>query len=276
MTMSITKNIDKIKKFVASRKYLMQVLGPHYYFLLLAFLKKTKMNYDDISFEIYLRRDERAVDIIQGKCYEPAVTRLIWDMLGDDSVFWDIGGYVGYYTLLAAKKIRDSKNIHVFEPSPINIILKFNLNSFGVNAKLNTFYVDNLTDLEKHRISGDYYAEKSGALPDIIKIDVEGWEIEALKGMNKTIRRKPLLLIEVHPIHISSIFHGNHEFIFNYLSDMGYSLVQLIDFRNLNWSLKSIEDPSDLPISPPNYNYVLFCHTHEHSERLSKYEHRWK
>ena len=253
----------------------MQVLGPTYYYLLLPFLEKTKIIYDDISFEIYVRRDERA-DIIRGKCYEPAVTRLIWDMLEEESVFWDIGGSVGYYTLLAAKKIKDSRNIHVFEPSPINIILKNNLHSFGINAKLNAFYVDSITDLKKHTISGDYYAKKSGAFPDVIKIDIEGWEIEALKGMNKSFRKKPLLFIEVHPIHISSIFHENHGFIFNHLSDMGYSIVQLINFRNFNWGLKSIEDLSDLPISPPNYNYMLLCYPHKHSEKLSKYKNRWK
>ena len=275
--MSIAKNVNKLREFVASRKYLMQVLGSiYYYFLSVFFLEKTKISYDDISFEIYLRRDEGASYLIQGKCYEPVVTRLIWDILGEESVFWDIGGSVGYYTLLAAKKIRDSRNIHVFEPSPLNIILRYNLHSFGVNAKLNAFYVCNITDFKKHKISGDYYAKKSGVFPDVIKIDIEGWEIEALKGMNKTLREKPLLFIEVHPIHISSMFHENHKFIFDYLSDMGYSIVQLVNFRTFNWGLKHIRDPSDLPISPPNYNYMLFCCTHKHSENLSQYKNRWK
>ena len=269
--------MNKLREFVASRKYLMLVLGPpYYYFLSALFLEKTMMTYDNIYFEIYLRRDEKAGYIVQEKCYEPVVTRLIWDMLEKDSVFWDIGGGVGYYTLLAAKKIRDSRNIHVFEPSPINIILKHNLHSFGINAKLNTFYVCNITDLKKHKISGDYYAKKTLAFPDVIKIDIEGWEIEALRGMDKTLRKKPLLFIEVHPIHISSIFHENHEFIFDYLSDMDYSIIQLINFRNFDWGLKSVENLSDLPISPPNYNYMLFCYTNKHSEKLSQYENRWK
>ncbi|MFX0069392.1 MAG: FkbM family methyltransferase [Candidatus Hodarchaeota archaeon] len=255
----------------------MQVLGPQYYYLLLLiFLKKTTITYDDISFQIYLRRDERAVDLAQGKCYEPAVTRLIWDLLENESVFWDIGGHTGYYTLLAARKIRNSGNIHVFEPSPINVILRFNLNSFGVNAILNAFHMDSLTDLKECRISGDYYAEKSGTFPDVIKIDVEGWEIQALKGMTKTICRRPLLFIEVHPIHISSIFHANHEFLFDCLSDVGYSIAQLTDFRNLNWGLRSIEDSSDLPMSPPTCNYMLFCYSDDHSEKLAHYKNRWR
>ena len=276
MMMDITKNINKIKKFVVSTEYLLHVLGPPYYHLLIPFLEKTKIVYDDVSFWIYLPRHGLAVShAIQLKCYEPAVTRLIWDMLEEESVFWDIGGSVGYYTVLAARKIRDSRNIHVFEPGPINIILKYNLHSFGINANLNSSYVNSIADLGKY-ISCDYYAEKSAVFPDVIKIDIEGWEIEALKGMNKTLREKPLLFIEVHPIHISSIFHANHEFIFNHLSDMGYSIAQLTNFRNFDWSLKSIEDLSDLPVSPPNNNYMLFCYTHEHSEKLSKYENRWK
>lgn len=255
----------------------MQVLGSiYYYFLSIFFLEKTKISYDDISFEIYLRQDEGAVYSIQGKCYEPAVTRLIWDMLEEENVFWDIGGSVGYYTVLAAKKIRDSGNIHVFEPSPTNIILEHNIHSFGINAKLNAFYMCDITGLKKHKISGDYYAKESGVFPDVIKIDIEGWEIKALKGMNGNLCKKPLLFIEVHPIHIANMFHENHKFIFDYLSDIGYSIVQLVNFRNFNWSLKHIRDSSDLPISPPNYNYMLFCYTHKHSEKLSQYKNRWK
>ena len=272
----MTKNVNKIKRFVVSTESLLQVLGSPYYHLLIPFLEKTKITYDDVSFWIYLPRHGLAVShAIQLKCYEPAVTRLIWDMLEEESVFWDIGGSVGYYTVLAAKKIRDSRNIHVFEPGPINIILKYNLHSFGINANLNASYVNSITDLRKY-ISCDYYAEKSALLPDVIKIDIEGWEVEALKGMNKTLHKKPLLFVEVHPKDIPSISDENHEFIFNYLLDLGYSVVQLINFRNFNWCLKSIENISDLPISPPNNNYMLFCYAPEHSEKLSQYQNKWK
>ena len=46
----------------------------------------------------------------------------------------------------------------------------------------------------------DRYAEETGLIPDAIKIDVEGAEVQVLLGASELLRRhRPVLLIGVHP-----------------------------------------------------------------------------
>lgn len=58
-------------------------------------------------------RDAMGKAIYLYGCYEYAVTELIQTLVGPDTVFFDVGANIGYYTLLAAPI---SKRVFAFEP----------------------------------------------------------------------------------------------------------------------------------------------------------------
>ncbi len=64
-----------------------------------------------------------------------------------------------------------------------------------------------------------------GFLPDVVKIDVEGFEREVLRGAQGILRReRPLLFLEVHPRLLSALGHSLGE-IFDLLSGLHYEVL---------------------------------------------------
>jgi FkbM family methyltransferase len=137
-------------------------------------------------------------------------------------VFFDIGAHFGYYSAIAAMINNGSGKIFAFEPRPMNA------GFFRKHMKINDFknvtlieaavgasdkdvqfdtghgsatgYVSNAGDLKVKQVSIDRMV-KEGSLPspDFIKIDVEGGEIEVLKGLKDVISRyRPKLIIATH------------------------------------------------------------------------------
>jgi FkbM family methyltransferase len=47
-------------------------------------------------------------------------------------------------------------------------------------------------------VSIDRYCKDNSIIPDIIKIDVEGFEIDVLEGAREILKSRPALFIEVH------------------------------------------------------------------------------
>lgn len=75
-----------------------------------------------------------------------------------------------------------------------------------------------------------------GFTPDIVKIDVEGWEVNVLNGATKTIHVfKPILIIEVHPRQMRNIGH-NQEMVSLFLRDHGYLIYAFDDHRTKGFS----------------------------------------
>ena len=144
-------------------------------------------------------------------------------------VFVDVGAYVDFYTVLAA---RHGWRVVAFEPNPINVILlKYNIAFHGVgdravivskaagdahgwarfsissNPSESSFtkYFRNelkLLDVVVEVATIDSVLE-SLSVKDVdnlvMKVDVEGFGLRVLKGATKTIERfRPFILFEVH------------------------------------------------------------------------------
>lgn len=136
---------------------------------------------------------------------------------------FDIGANVGYYTILASRLVGPQGMVAAFEPVPRNI--DFLQEHISLNNAANvlvvplacsdtpgttSFYLgsnfatgslhgagEQVVSVDKTTL--DEFIEREGLIPDVIKIDVEGAEIEVLAGGRHTIpTHKPTIFLSTH------------------------------------------------------------------------------
>ena len=122
------------------------------------------INISDSKFYIYThgKTDLIGKTINKYKCWEPYITKIIYDILLNTSgAFVDIGANIGYYSLLIASL---NRKVYAFEPSHLNYtlfkksIIKNNLSKY---IKLYTFGLgDTNKQIYLHYNSSNYGATK--------------------------------------------------------------------------------------------------------------------
>lgn len=156
--------------------------------------------------------------------YEPDVSALLSSLLKGDQTFCDIGSNWGYFTFYAASLKDFSGPIHAFEPVPATRSDVTSLrDGFGLQDRITVHATalsseagsvemavhDSETGL--NRIAGSGVGREGvgreivtmsrfddlGIKPDVIKMDVEDHEFEALSGMIETLATaKPFIVVE--------------------------------------------------------------------------------
>ena len=153
---------------------------------------------------------------------EPAVQQALARELAPGMVAYDLGANIGFFTIIAARLVGPQGRVLAFEPLPDNVRwLRHNiaLNAFGhvevieaaVGAQERTARLEGggagvwatLSDDGEHRVRmvrlDDGIADGSLPVPDVVKMDVEGAELQALEGMRETLAdHRPTVIVEVH------------------------------------------------------------------------------
>ena len=154
----------------------------------------------------------------------PNLARLLATRCKPGAVIWDIGGNMGLFTIEILRAAPDVGAIHVFEPHPVPMGVAKDLLSplknvtlhpvaLGDQAGAATLFTEvagtgsaslNPSPALSRDISvlvetGDALVKTAGVpAPDIVKIDVEGFEPNVLRGMWETItQKKPLIALEI-------------------------------------------------------------------------------
>ena len=196
-------------------------------------------------FSLYLHEDNELFcnSVRRNKTYEPMETRLVVSTLQEGDVFLDIGANVGWYSVIAARKVGASGKVIAFEPDPDNFgLLKKNceLNKLG-NVELHNRAISdcdgkdylyrstsNFGDHQLHATADESRAKvevetvKLDSLfpaGDIaikaIKIDTQGSEAKIMRGMQTFIaRQKPVIFTEFWPYGL----RNNGESVFDILA----------------------------------------------------------
>lgn len=185
--------------------------------------------------------------------YEKHVTRCLETYLKPGETFIDVGAHVGYYSLMASRLVGTEGQVVSFEPNqenfvrlcghvklndvrnirPLNLAVsdKGGLREFFVNPfndgghSLQSF--DGYEALRKVRvesISLDEFVEKQlgGKAIEFVKIDVEGHQLNVLRGMQRILRRSmPKIILEM-----SETDRGNND-VFQLLESQGYQYCRL-------------------------------------------------
>ena len=175
---------------------------------------------------------------------------------------YDIGAFQGVLTLFFAQQVGESGRVIAFEPHPANydrMVGNVALNDFsnvltrniGVGRGPGTLELvapsggglagrasasaDIRGGLESAGLDYEVFtvpmnsidreiSESSLPEPDIVKIDVEGVELDVLHGMTETIaRRKPRLFVEIHGSDAEAK-RANAERVIGFLAEHDYSI----------------------------------------------------
>jgi FkbM family methyltransferase len=150
--------------------------------------------------------------------FEPFLT------LGPESVFYDVGAFDGETSVQFARRAGVYKEIHVFEPiastcekakKNLDEFPDVHLHQFGLGAEYGEFKFESNGSASRPSDSGNELCVikplDSVRLtdPTLIKVDIEGAEMDFLHGASKTLERaRPTLAIACYhdPEHIWSIF----------------------------------------------------------------------
>jgi FkbM family methyltransferase len=155
--------------------------------------------------------------------------RFLWRILGTGQTFLDIGAYHGIYSVVAGERVGRGGRVIAFEPSPrerhrLGLHLRWNRirwakiepYAVGSQASLASFFQvvagdptrnglkppatdDSVAKITVNTVSLDQYMKETGlSRVDVMKLDVEGGEMEALRGAEKLFHTfRPVLICEL-------------------------------------------------------------------------------
>jgi|GEM_PF-1148876 len=207
----------------------------------------------EANVQITLFRDSILSKLIYFSFEDTEIT-FIRKFLKAGDIFFDVGANIGLFSLYAANKVTNAGKVFSFEPAPItyqrlmsnvvlnelvnvkseNIglssneaILKFNVSLTGYDA-WNSFAelneIGETETIEVPVISLDRYIQKNNITKiDLIKIDVEGWELNVMKGAINLLSQEnaPVLLVEFTETNAFAAGYYCGE-LFDFVKSFGY------------------------------------------------------
>jgi FkbM family methyltransferase len=205
------------------------------------------------GFLIYSSLDDAAVGKhVRGDNYERDVTAVFRSRLQPGMSVIDIGANIGYFTMLAASLVGPRGHVLAVEPNSRNMRLleasrranHYDHVTLAQTAAgretgiliLNTSYSNGTTSAPPDELGPLLSAESvpclridalvdADAPVDLIKVDVEGAEFNALLGAEATIRRcRPFIVSEFSPAMMPGISHVSGEEYLGWLIALGYEL----------------------------------------------------
>ncbi len=172
--------------------------------------------------------------------------------ISGDDIFYDIGANVGLYSCLIGSAVPDC-DVYPFEPHPTNVeAMKQNLHINGIGGQIFQLALSNkegefeLSSEGSEAGLGEHSLDTSGCdptvpvtvrrldklreeydipVPTVVKIDVEGAELDVIMGAKETFSDPKCRTIycEVHPNRIET-FGGSCDELEDYLTKLGFSL----------------------------------------------------
>lgn len=158
--------------------------------------------------------------------YEKHKQSVFLNVVHQGGTVFDVGANVGFYTLLSSKLVGETGSVHSFEPYPDNIDSlnrHITLNNcknvvvhpqaVGQQSGKSRFSAGGCAETGKLDANGEIEVEVLGIdeeilsgnlpVPNAIKIDVEGAEVNVLLGARQLLlRHRPVLLVAIHGTNI--------------------------------------------------------------------------
>jgi len=189
--------------------------------------------------------------------WEPQTTRLLCHLADASQADVLIGGaYFGDHAVLMGRRLLAAgRRVHCFEPNDaqrgmlirnaaLNALTNLDVHALGLwheSSKL--LRLDGFdsfanavpaTDDQSgfQTITIDDYLARQGRQLSVLMLDIEGAELQALKGARRTLERdRPSVVFEVHRDYVDWSVGLESTEICRLLSDLGYSLFAVRDFN---------------------------------------------
>ena len=181
------------------------------------------------------------------------ITKLL-RIIEPGDICWDIGANIGFYTCLLASQVGDTGAVVAFEPAArtcgylhenvsLNRFTNVTVVNKGIGDKpeqrhlyyseaglaegtASLKYTDRRTTSERVTLDTIDNIFRELSAPDFVKIDVEGYQLEVLKGGEYYLRtHAPLLMAELKDVGETN--RSAFKEIEDYISDLGYQLYEI-------------------------------------------------
>lgn len=189
--------------------------------------------------------------LYQTGVWEPPVTAAIEELARPGMIALDVGADIGYYSLQMSRLVGPAGRVIAFEPIPdarrrlehniaLNDCKNIEVSEYALGNQEGTVYLEDpfkKSRLNLNKSSGtagdikvsikrmdDLVEQMKLSSVDIIKMDIEGAEHEALLGMEQTLKKfHPILIIEVHNKFLP-LFGSNSEELLGWLKTLNYQI----------------------------------------------------
>lgn len=211
---------------------------------------------------------------LDGDLHEPVMTRQILKSLDQEMTFYDVGALVGYYSVFASNlcsggsvhsfeidhrfvdSIRDSLLLNHGDASVVNrAVSEKSGDEVSYEGDVGVTSISNgISENVVETLSLDDYVS-SNESPEVMKIDVEGFEYKVLSGAVNTLQKgKPnILFLEMHPSMLKN-YDDSVDDVLSLLQKHDYTYTIIGNHR---------EDDSQTEISEVKGNVVLRCQSPE-------------
>lgn len=216
-------------------------------------------------FQVFADQNDPVIGApVLDNCYEPAVTKLVEELLAPGDTFLDVGANIGYFSLLASSIVGQDGKVYAIEPNDLNVKLmesSIRSNGFENISVMQVGASEAISTLMLHSNVGngttsavgqrDLFSSRTVAgIPidnllagrkkpvKLIKIDVEGFEYRALRGGETLLDQdKPSIIFEFAAGGIDGIDGPG---FLRWLAAKGYSFSHISE--NESPPAKTVED----------------------------------
>ena len=229
----------------------------------------------DLKVNIADEKNGLEYEVFRSGTYEKGTLHFMRNTLKEGDIFIDAGSNIGLMSLYASKFVGKSGSVYSFEPMPSTFeILKNNITLNGIEnihpfclalgsgkSKANIYHHNEnrgsaslimpsesadgfITEVVSLEV---FLEEKNINKIDMLKIDVEGWELEVLKGATGILESKdpPIVCVEysnLHPVESGKLLD-----IYLYLKKLDYKIFKLKKGKGAISELLEIKGALELP-----------------------------
>lgn len=227
--------------------------------------------------------------------YERGTLDIIGKILKQGDVFVDVGANIGLMSIYAGLKVGEKGSVYAFEPNPntkslllenihLNKIKNIKVEGLALSNEIKDSKIYDRWDINRggaslikpsnptqsydiHETTFSEYFNLDQEIK-LIKIDVEGFELEVLKGAEAFIlntKTPPVLIIEFSSMRVNT-FGEDTEPLYTYLKDLGkYRIFKSTRGKERISKLIEIKGKENLP-----KHDNIYCFTNEHIDDLPK------